>query len=1788
MAHFEITGSGSGAYDNTKQGIWFKYDSVESLDFTRLGNDLKITGQLGGVGFEYTITDFDFSSSTYDDLFKGATDAVELDTITNGYQINYTADSDFTKSAYNWNIYVANGATISVSGLGNGDTLNLDSECIKSKTWSEEDKNKLVVTDDTNNISVTITDYFSNPVNDYYPPSGNLDVTLVWDTPYVPGNGFTESIHGVGKISAEHIGTENSDQLVIGETVTYEREYEHLDSLFVRGTNGDNIEVTDFSFNDADSDNIYVNGTQTSASTQIDITLPSDSTFHGSAYKDNITIKTPNPDPYHPVYTTNVTLDGLTTGDILTIQHFDPSISSGWKCNRDMSSTENAKKLTITKKSDVDDPVLTISDYGSSRGTFTFTNLNPAQCHLTVTNASSFDGTQVSDAWGFKTFTVTGTIGNDTIKGGSGNDAFDGNGGRDIFVFEGNFGQDIVAQSTAQAEFHFVGVERSRISLEEGVLVNYIRIAESENYVMLTSGAADTDIIYAVNEAGAFQKYSLRGSFLTMFEVPESGLTADITISNNNYNGINFLNADFDTSNLTFERTANTLIVRGITEGKTLTITDFNFNYLSNINDLSVRGALRNRISNCRITYNLYEDYTTKVYASPYEEDITVKTNGITVARLKEDDSLTITGASTYHRDMTVDSGKALTIKNANGDTIVTISNYNSNHSFTLNDGATTRKLIVNLQDEGIYDVSDQNWWWGFYTYDLTINGTNTIANLDANDNLVFGGNSALSRVYDGVNNNTLTITSGDNTAIIPNYFNNPAYPAFTLDGNALPDALNVTLNDLVNPYSCTSFSEIITGKGIVSGATDKTIVYMGDSCDDGAVCVGNDITFTNGVTVNLEIAEFLNADGDITFTGHLCIDGDTYKDKYEHVALNDINLTLSERTKFNNSRDIFATVNITGTNEDDIFIGGSGDDTITGGSGNDTIAGGSGDDEITGGAGYDSLTGGSGDDTIAGGSGNDTIAGGSDDDVILGEAGDDVLTGGSGNDTITGGLGYDTIYTGAGDDTVDSGDGKDIIYIDGDGYKTITGGDDSDIFFFDKGSAVITDATNEDKIQFKTFDAEKLNFNRLGRDLIISRAIEGDIDTIIIQNYFNNDGTVANDHINKFILGEYGEHTLEWRQSEFDGQYYMYDIMNGTSGEDNLIGDLGIRSWIQGFGETDTIEGHESIIVGGSGNDKITVAGGGNTICFVNTLDVEEPEAEPKNFGVDTVSGTVSTDILRFLTDNGVSANPRYVGYAYTYDELENNELKVARDGNNLLIYPVKDSSDNCVILSNYFAQDDADRVKDVVVGVKDGGDNIIGSQTLDLNKLVADQVYGEENIYTEDELIKNKGRIVIDKNTPDNSNIMVDATEYVSSTTVGINVNSKNNTVNLDVTGSAYNDTISLKGNGNNTIVENFGINKVTTGKGADSVITKDYSSNTINVGDGNNIVALGSMGTNKVTAGNNDNTITANMGSNNIKLGNGSNSVELNGGINTIKLGNAKTTTIANATAHNEIVINAGVNEITSGSGQDELYIYGGNNTIKSGNGIDTFEIAGGYNTINTGNGQKVPSDPTNPRSRKINEGDIINITGGYNYITSGSYNDHYTTEGGNNQISSGVGDDIFTVSAGGNYLNGAAGNDIYKVNLTAAGGFDFTNGDIYITDVAGSNILDLTIDNTDSLKLFFDVELKKDKKGNIITKKGNNAYTYSAMTFTTEDIDSDINGVDVINNKSISKVKINGEEHDISTKQVKNDIAELAQDVANWLTGGGRNYGSVSEALQSNDANIGELINKYTVVSAQIFN
>ncbi len=73
-------------------------------------------------------------------------------------------------------------------------------------------------------------------------------------------------------------------------------------------------------------------------------------------------------------------------------------------------------------------------------------------------------------------------------------------------------------------------------------------------------------------------------------------------------------------------------------------------------------------------------------------------------------------------------------------------------------------------------------------------------------------------------------------------------------------------------------------------------------------------------------------------------------------------------------SADIYAvdSSTITGTDEDEVLVGGSGSDILQGGSGDDSLIGNAGNDTLDGGAGDDLLMGGTGDDTLTGGAGDD------------------------------------------------------------------------------------------------------------------------------------------------------------------------------------------------------------------------------------------------------------------------------------------------------------------------------------------------------------------------------------------------------------------------------------------------------------------------------------------------------------------------------------------------------------------------------------------------------------------------------------------------------------------------------------------------------------------------------------------------------------------------------------------------------------------------------------------------
>lgn len=147
--------------------------------------------------------------------------------------------------------------------------------------------------------------------------------------------------------------------------------------------------------------------------------------------------------------------------------------------------------------------------------------------------------------------------------------------------------------------------------------------------------------------------------------------------------------------------------------------------------------------------------------------------------------------------------------------------------------------------------------------------------------------------------------------------------------------------------------------------------------------------------------------------------------------------------------------LNLTGTDNADTLLGGSGIDFLDGRGGNDVLGGRSGDDTLLGGDGDDDLGGAYGNDLLDGGPGNDNLDGGLGTDRLLGGGGNDILFLG-GNGTAEGGDGDDRLTSTGGNSTLEGGAGNDSfeIYSSNGGTIQANGGNGNDSFVFRLGSA--------------------------------------------------------------------------------------------------------------------------------------------------------------------------------------------------------------------------------------------------------------------------------------------------------------------------------------------------------------------------------------------------------------------------------------------------------------------------------------------------------------------------------------------------------------------------------------------------------------------------------------------------------------------------------------------------------------------------------------------------------------
>lgn len=177
-------------------------------------------------------------------------------------------------------------------------------------------------------------------------------------------------------------------------------------------------------------------------------------------------------------------------------------------------------------------------------------------------------------------------------------------------------------------------------------------------------------------------------------------------------------------------------------------------------------------------------------------------------------------------------------------------------------------------------------------------------------------------------------------------------------------------------------------------------------------------------------------------------------------------------------------------------------------------------------------ITGTAGNDTITGMSMGDTLIGGDGDDEIHGMGGDDWIDGERGNDTIIGGYGNDTVYGGPGDDRIWLSD-LDFGDID----------DTYNLAFGEAGNDIIRGGFRSDDI----------------------RGGSGDDWLMAID--------LAADEAPDRLYGEVGNDTLEGSN---------LDYLDGGDGDDT----------IHVFDNTGINDPDRTIVLGGKGNDTITLNG--------------------------------------------------------------------------------------------------------------------------------------------------------------------------------------------------------------------------------------------------------------------------------------------------------------------------------------------------------------------------------------------------------------------------------------------------------------------------------------------------------------------------------------------------------------------------------------------------------------------
>ncbi|MEO0057217.1 MAG: hypothetical protein RIT17_663, partial [Pseudomonadota bacterium] len=534
----------------------------------------------------------------------------------------------------------------------------------------------------------------------------------------------------------------------------------------------------------------------------------------------------------------------------------------------------------------------------------------------------------------------------------------------------------------------------------------------------------------------------------------------------------------------------------------------------------------------------------------------------------------------------------------------------------------------------------------------------------------------------------------------------------------------------------------------------------------------------------------------------------------------------------------------------------------INGTPGNDTINGTEQDDRIDAGAGDDRVEGRGGNDFIDGGPGNDVVDGGDGDDRLFSFSGTDLLIGGAGNDefivensnfngetnsSLDAGIGNDTVrYSASGTGgTVDLGAGNDRLELAlrGNGTRvTLGGGTDvvqfTTLEFSGTSETIFTDfatGNSGDQIdltrlmQFNLFNYDRFS-NPFGTRHF--RLVADGADTLLTVHPNPDFGPTAT--IRFLNVSPSAFTAFNFSGINPNGVSTNGPPINGTPNPDTIEG-TNLGETISGFASDDTINanGGDDTLIGGAGRDVLN--GGDGNDLFISDLTFG-PDENPL---LDTINGGAGIDTLRVIGSNqGFEITTYDLGTPF-FSSIEGLELS----GNLGLIGTVAQvSAYSTIVTPNLRITDNAmldptGRFEVIQLSLPNGGAraDLSGPNVFVLNIVSGD---GDDMIIGPDGALANP--------SPNQTDIEVGIdVRFGNDTVVAGNVRTRiiSQGGNNHFTGSAFNDSFLLFGDGDNTLIG---------GGGNDNIAVRGNGRLNISGGAGNDTIEVAFIGTDDVISG------------------------------------------------------------------------------------------------------------------------------------------------------------------------------------------------------------------------------------------------------------------------------------------------------------------------------------------------